>query len=156
MASWQQWLAKGDVKAHQSSRKEVDNIRALIARDLRDAAIVGLSADRRFATAYNAALQSGTIAIACSGYRVSARAGHHEITFKAAALVLGPEAEPLTDYFDTCRRKRNIIDYMTSSVATETEAEELVLKSIEFHMLVERWVAQNHAAWALSKGLGSS
>jgi hypothetical protein len=41
----------------------------LIARDLADAAIVGPSADRRFATAYNAALQSGTIAIAGSGYR---------------------------------------------------------------------------------------
>jgi len=70
MASWQQWLAKGDVKTHQTSKQEVDNLRALIARDLADAAISGLSADRRFATAYNAALQTGTIAIACSGYRV--------------------------------------------------------------------------------------
>ena len=32
-------------------------MRALIARDLADAGIAGLSADRRFATAYNAALQ---------------------------------------------------------------------------------------------------
>ena len=33
-------------------------MRALIARDLADAGIAGLSADRRFATAYNAALQA--------------------------------------------------------------------------------------------------
>jgi hypothetical protein len=56
--SWKQLLAKGDVKTHQTSKQELGNIRALIARDLADAALAGLSADRRFATAYNAALQA--------------------------------------------------------------------------------------------------
>jgi SAV_6107-like HEPN len=146
MASWQQWLAKGDVKTHQTSKQEVDNLRALIARDLADAAISGLSADRRFATAYNAALQTGTIAIACSGYRVSARSGHHKVTFEAAAVALGTEAVALSDYFDTCRRKRNVIDYMTSSVATDTEADELLHKVQEFHLLVESWINATHPA----------
>jgi hypothetical protein len=49
MVSWQQWLAKGDVKTHQTSKQEIDNLRALITRDLADAAVVALSADRRFA-----------------------------------------------------------------------------------------------------------
>jgi uncharacterized protein (UPF0332 family) len=140
MASWQQWLAKGDVKTHQTSKQEVDNLRALITRDLADAAVAALSADRRFATAYNAALQAATIAIACSGYRVSARSGHHKVTFEAAALAIGQTAVVLTDYFDACRRKRNVIDYMTSSVATDTEAEEIVRKASEFHTVVENWV----------------
>jgi hypothetical protein len=144
MASWQQWLAKGDVKTHQTTKQEVDNLRALIARDLADAAISGLSADRRFATAYNAALQTGTIAIACSGYRVSARSGHHKVTFEAAAVALGREAVALSDYFDTCRRKRNVIDYMTSSVATDTEADELLHNVQEFHLLVESWINATH------------
>jgi hypothetical protein len=87
--SWKQLLAKGEVKAHQTSKQELDNIRALIARDLADAALAGLSADRRFATAYNAALQTGKIAITCSGYRVSARAGHHAVTFEAAHHPVG-------------------------------------------------------------------
>lgn len=90
--------------------------------------LVDLSADRRFATAYNAALQAGKIAVACSGYRVSARAGHHAVTFKADHLAIGSEAASLTNYFDTCRRKRNVIGYDNSSVATETEAEELLLR----------------------------
>lgn len=140
MATWQQWLAKGDIKTHQTSKQELDNLRALIARDLADAAITELSADRRFATAYNAALQTGTMAIACSGYRVSARSGHHKVTFEAAAVAVGDKASALSDYFDTCRRKRNIIDYMTSSVATDTEAEELLDKVREFHHLVETWL----------------
>jgi uncharacterized protein (UPF0332 family) len=142
--SWKQLLAKGEVKAHQTSKQELDNIRALIARDLADAALTGLSADRRFATAYNAALQTAKIVIACSGYRVSARAGHHAVTFEAAHLAIGSEAASLTDYFDACRRKRNMIDYDNSSVATETEADELLRKADEFRTLVEKWVATNH------------
>jgi N-acyl-D-aspartate/D-glutamate deacylase len=45
----------GDPEAqkHKTSKKELDNMRVLIARDLADAGIAGLSADRRFATAYN-------------------------------------------------------------------------------------------------------
>ena len=142
--SWKQLLAKSEVKTHQTSKHELDNIRALIARDLADAALAGLSADRKFATAYNAALQAGKIAISASGYRVSAKAGHHAVTFEAAHLAIGSEAASLADYFDACRRKRNIIDYDNSSVATETESDELLRKAEEFHALVERWVALNH------------
>ena len=148
MASWQQWLVKGDVKTHQTSKQEIDNFRALIARDLADAGITGLSADRRFATAYNAALQAGTIAIACFGYRVSARSGHHKVTFEAAAAAVGAKAVELADYFDACRRKRNVIDYMTSSVATDTEADELVRKAQEFYLLVESWVGISYPTFA--------
>jgi hypothetical protein len=42
-------------------------LRAVIARDLEDAAIQEHSDDRRFATAYNAALQAAKMAILCSG-----------------------------------------------------------------------------------------
>ena len=93
--------------------------------------------------------KQATIAIACSGYRVSARSGHHKVTFEAAALAIGGEATLLSDYFETCRRKRNVIDYMTSSVATDTEAEEIVERANEFLKVVEEWVQLNHAAIAI-------
>ena len=147
--SWKRFLDSGEVKPHRTSKQELDNIRKLIARDLGDAALAGLSSDRRFATAYNAALQAGKIAIACSGYRVSARAGHHVVTFEAAHLAVGSEVAALADYFDACRRKRNVIDYDNSSVATETEADELLLKAREFLNLVEAWVAAEHPPLAL-------
>jgi hypothetical protein len=130
--SWKQLLEKGEVRIHRTSKEELDNIRSLIVRDLADAALPGLSADRQFATAYNAALQAGKMVIACSGYRVAAPAGHHAITFEAAQLALGSEAAFLIDYLDTCRRKRNLIDYNNSSVATETEANELRKKAHQF------------------------
>jgi hypothetical protein len=45
--NWKQLLAKGEIKAHQTSKQELDNIRGLITRDLADAALAGLSADRQ-------------------------------------------------------------------------------------------------------------
>jgi hypothetical protein len=43
--AWTNLLANKAQK-HKTSKKELDNMRALIARDLADAAIAGLSADR--------------------------------------------------------------------------------------------------------------
>lgn len=123
------------------SREELDALRTLIARDLADASITGLSPDRRFATAYNAALQAANMAIACAGYRVTAKSGHHRIAIAGMELTLGPRAKRYAEYFETCRRKRNLIDYTRSSVATESEAAEMVRKAREFHRFVERWIA---------------
>jgi hypothetical protein len=116
-------------------------MRALVARDLADAQVPGLSADRRFATAYNAALQAANMAIACAGYRVTAKTGHHRVTVDAITLALGAEASAYADYFETCRRKRNVIDYTRSHVATDSEADEIVTKAREFNAFVEAWIA---------------
>jgi len=143
--TWTQLLASNEVKRHRTSKKELDSIRAVIVRDLSDASLRGLSADRRFATAYNAALQAARMAIACAGYRI-AGAGHHRISFEAIRLAMGKAADPYSDYFDRCRRKRNVIDYDDAYVATETEALEIVAKTKEFVDAVEQWIAKNHAA----------
>ena len=119
-------------------------MRELIARDMADAAVAQLSPDRRFATAYNAALQTAKIAVACAGYRITARIGHHKISLESAMLALGKSAGHLTDYFEICRRKRNKIDYTQSHVATGTEAKEIVAKAKEFYELVESWISTNH------------
>ncbi len=64
-------------------------MRALIARDLADASLTGLSADRRFATAYNAALQAANMAIVCAGYRIVSRVGHHRASLGEHEIGLG-------------------------------------------------------------------
>ena len=119
-------------------------MRALVARDLADASIDGLSADRKYATAYNAALQTANMAIACAGYRVTAKTGHHKITFYSANLALGAGATKYADYFETCRRKRNVIDYTRSHVATETEAKEVVAQATQFVEFVESWIGSKY------------
>jgi len=124
-------------------------MRQLIARDLADAALRGLSADRRFATAYNAALQATNMAIACAGYRITSKTGHHKISIESIRLALGPGANKYADYFETCRRKRNLIDYTHSQVASETEATEILEKAKEFCEFVEAWISKTHPMFAL-------
>ena len=107
--SWKKLLQSNSVHRHTASRQELSDIRRLVARDLADAAIPALSEDRRFATAYNAALQTAKMAIACAGYRIASVPGHHRLTFEGAKLSLGKQAEQLADYFDACRRKRKTL-----------------------------------------------
>ena len=131
--TWTSLLANKEAQKHKTSKRELDNMRALIARDLADASLAGLSADRRFATAYNAALQAAHMAIASAGYRIVSKVGHHRVSLESTKLVLGKAAHKYADYFETCRRKRNTIDYTFSNVATDTEAKEILVQAKQFY-----------------------
>lgn len=141
---WKNLLAERKVHRHTASKKELDGLRALVERDLGDAGIKGLSDDRRFATAYNAALQTAKMAVSCAGYRLASTLGHHQLTFDAARLALGAAASRPLDFFEGCRRKRNFIDYDHAFVATKTEAEEIFREAQDFFEFVERWIATHH------------
>jgi hypothetical protein len=142
--SWEKLLRENSVHRHTTSRKELTELRRVIARDLADAALTGLSEDRRFATAYNAAPQTAKMAIACAGYRIASAPGHHRLTFEGAKLALGNSATRLPGYFDACRRKRNEIDYTGAVIATSTEADEILLHAKSFLTLVEGWISSTH------------
>lgn len=142
--TWTNLLNNNTVVAHRCSKTEITDLLEVVERDLKDASIKELSADRRFATAYNAALQLSKIAIACSGYRIRSGGGHHFKTFDAVKIsVPTPEVESLADYFDLCRRKRNDIDYDAAEVVTASEAEELVEKAGEFKEIIGEWIKKN-------------
>ena len=61
-------VAEGKLRSHRTSAREIADLLGVIDRDLADAAVQEVSADRRFAIAYEAALQLATIAIYASGY----------------------------------------------------------------------------------------
>jgi uncharacterized protein (UPF0332 family) len=117
----------------------------LIYRDIQDAQVVAVSDDRRFATAYNAALQISKMVIACSGYRPpKGSSAHHDSFETVKAAIPTSEIEDLCDYFDICRRKRHNIDYDGSEIVTHTETEEIISKTKEYLTTVEHWIADNH------------
>src|SRR3954454_4202666 len=141
--TWQQLLNLNRVRPHATSKQELDDLRTVIDRDIHDAGIPGLSADRSFATAYNAALQNAKMAIACAGYRVTGQ-DRHQVSFEAAELAVGANVSTLVAYFELCRRKRNTLDYDVANVVSDTEAAELLQKAQEFKTEVETWIAANH------------
>lgn len=141
--SLDKWLGEGRLREHQSSRQEIKDLFRVVDRDLSDARIEALSADRRFATSYNASLQLATIALRVSGYRTSSM-GHHWVTFQALPLIMGPAEQDQADYFDACRRKRNIADYDAAGEISESEAAELYSEALEFRRGMLTWLRSEY------------
>lgn len=148
--TWTDLLNKRTVQPHSTSRNEISALRAVVERDLQDAALKTLSADRRFATAYNAALQLSQITIHCAGYRVKIGGGHHQKTFEAVRVAINTlEVQDLADYFDLCRRKRNDIEYDAAGIVSETDADQLLAKTKEFQNLVEESIRKDFPQFAI-------
>ena len=61
------WEKNGWLVRHETSKEEVQNILKIVERDLKDSNVKEISADWRFAIAYNAALQCCTVALYCKG-----------------------------------------------------------------------------------------
>lgn len=137
--SLQTWLSEGRLRPHSGSEQETADLLRVVERDLADAGILALSADRRFTTAYNAALQLATIVLRASGYR-TAGVGHHWITFQTLPELMGAALQVRADYFDACRRKRNIADYDAAGEISDAETEELLAEVLEFRRDVQEWL----------------
>ena len=79
-----------------------------------------------------------------------AKQGHHQAGFAAAELAVGPSIANLIAYFETCRRKRNLLDYDAANIVSDTEAAEILEKAREFKQEVEDWIAKNHPGLAVA------
>lgn len=88
------FLDNGRLRRHTTSLEEISDLFRVVDRDLEDASLDQLSADRRFATAYNAALQLATIALHCAGYRTAGYA-HHFITIQVLPEIMGDQLQSL-------------------------------------------------------------
>jgi len=130
--NWKRWLDKGDIQKVHVNRRSLADLANVVDRDLNDAQVASLSADRRFAIAYNAALNLANYVIRKNGYRVTAKVGHHRITFLIAGEALGRTAKNHLNYFDLCRRKRNKVDYDLAGVATDKDVADLIKQVMEF------------------------
>jgi hypothetical protein len=139
----QDWQNEGRLRRHQTSASEVAELLRVVDRDLGDAEIRQLSSDRRFATAYNAALQLATIALYAAGYRASS-AGHHWVTWRALPEIMGPQAQERPDYFDACRSKRNVADYDRAGIISDVEADEILREARAFKADLIDWLRANH------------
>lgn len=130
------WLDKGLLQKIEVTEKTLDDLLKIAERDLTDSQIEALSTDRRFATAYGAALNLVNYVIRKQGYKVPSKSGHHQITFEVAAEILDGEVSKLLKFFDLCRRKRNKVDYDFANVVSETEVAELLKSVKEFKKFI--------------------
>ena len=140
--SLQDWLKSGRLKAHKTGGREIAQLLALVDRDLADARINELSADRRFATAYNAALQIATAVLAASGFRAS-KEGHHYWTIQSLAFTMNLDGKTI-EKLDKFRKKRNISDYEMTGMVSEQEVKEMLALAENLGASVLEWLQDNH------------
>ena len=140
-------LAAERIKKRKTSADEISNLLKVVERDIKDAKIEALSDDRRYATAYNAALQLGKIVLLCSGYDTKG-AGHHAAVFDALPDILGKEHGKTAIYFDSCRAKRNEVDYTGVFNVSSTEVTELIKEAEAFETEIKRWLEDSYPQYA--------
>lgn len=86
--SLQALLDSGRLKRHKTSAQEISKLFDVVKRDLADAQVKGLSEDRRFTIAYNAALQAGRALLSAEGYRTAGQ-GDLDISHDTVTLTEG-------------------------------------------------------------------
>lgn len=145
--SLKQWADNGWLRPHQTSPKEIQDLLAIVRRDLADAE-GDISADWRFGIAYNAALKLCTVLLSASGYRPERTLQHYR-TLQALPVILGPERKADAEYLDACRIKRHTVEYDYAGGATKQDAEELTEFTRELLEAVMVWLQQNHAEFLL-------
>ena len=135
----EQLLADGKLVIHRTSQQEIASLLRVVERDIDDASVEAISADRRFAIAYNAALQLATIALYCKGYK-AVGPGQHFTVLQTIKETMGQGFRNRVDYFDMCRTKRNITDYDRAGEISAREATELLQKVKDFKQDVAAWL----------------
>ena len=138
------WERNGWLRKYQTTTKEVTNLLSLVERDLHDAVKEEISPDWRFNIAYNAALQLATLVLYSSGYRTGRGESKHYRVIQAIPLIMGKEFNPIRDFLDNCRRKRNISEYDAVGTVSEKELIDLLEITNNFKEQVKNWLEENH------------
>jgi hypothetical protein len=132
-------LSQGRLRRRSVRKEEIRGLLEVADRDLKDAAVPGLSSDRLFFVAYEAALTLATIPLRCAGYETHGQ-GHHWTTFQALPLTMGDELKDVSVYFESCRNKRNVGAYDRSGAISRSEASELLSEARAFKETVMEWL----------------
>jgi len=138
----QQWVEHGWLRPHKTSKEEIENLQQIVERDLIDAK-GAISADWQFGIAYNAALKLCTILLYAEGFRPERTLQHYR-TIQALSVILGKERKADVTYLDTCRNKRNIVEYDYVGGVTEKDATELIEFTKALKEDVMQWLKETH------------
>lgn len=135
-------LERGFIERRDFSEKEISDLFDIVERDLNDSNTGDLSLDWKFGIAYNAALKLATILVRGSSLRVKS-GSHHMNTIALLPAILGEDYIDDKNYLDSCRRKRNAVEYDYTGGVTEIEVAELQDFVVELKTKVVEWCVKN-------------
>lgn len=140
--SLKQWEDNGWLNPEPPSRDEIHNLLIIIDRDLKDSQ-KPISVDWQFGIAYNAALKLCTILLRAEGYR-PAHGNHHYRTIMSVPVILGSEWQDNAEYLNTCRMKRNTLEYDYAGCVTDEDVNEILDFLRGLRKDVKGWLEANH------------
>ena len=140
--TWKKLLADKRVTRVTPSKAELDNLRSIVTRSMKDATAPGLSADARFIMAYDAARTLSLMIVRAAGYRPRSVGGHYN-TFLGLEAADPAFAAP-SAYFDSCRMKRNDCEYDFAGGVTDADADGLLKAVRQFARDAEAWIRAHH------------
>jgi len=141
--SFAEWQKNGWVRPHQSSPQEVAALLAVIERDLETSDSEGLNDDWRFAIAYNAALQSASLALKASGFDVPKGSGAHHRTIESLKLTLADD-DTTVELLQAFRAKRGGGIYESVGIASATEIKEVRNVAKLLYRRLAEWLKKVH------------
>lgn len=140
--SLKSWLESRWILAHSASADEIGKLLSVVDRDLRDAAVAGLSSDAKGNFAYSAALQLATLALHAEGYRPG-RERHHERAIGSLRFTIGASQDTV-DFLDLARRKRSSAQYSEAGGTSSKEAAEMLEVAAKLRHDVLEWMKKKH------------
>jgi hypothetical protein len=140
--SLQNWLESGWIVRHEPTPEEISDLLAVVDRDLRDAAVDGLSPDWKLGIAYNGALQLAILALAAEGFRPGRMRAHERAILSLRYTVVLDS--PTVDLLDGVQRKRNISNYERAGAASSNEAAEVLAAAHKLREMILMWLREQH------------
>jgi hypothetical protein len=141
--SLEKWAEYGWLRVEPTSREEITGLLGIVFRDLKDAQVDAISADRRFEAAFNAARTAANVALRACGYRTATQLGHHLKTIESLELTI--RADPrLVQKMRVFSKKRNATSYDSAGNVSDQELEEIVGVANELQQIVIAWLRENH------------
>lgn len=141
--SLENWVQNAWLRRQATSPTEIQQLLKIVDRDLRDSNAKGISADSRFAIAFNSALQSATVALRASGYRTAGQ-GHHVRVIDSLPLTIGADSQ-LVQKLQALGRKRNTCFYDMAGAVSDTELREMTAVAISLRDRVLEWLRKHHS-----------
>jgi hypothetical protein len=131
------------LRAHPPDRNEIGGKLAVVQRDLRFSGDPNGDPDWRFVAAFNAALQSATVALLASGYDLPKGTGSHQRMIDTLKFTIAADTA-LVDELQAFRAKRGGTVYETVGIASESEIEEMRELAVKLSDRVNGWMKAHH------------
>jgi hypothetical protein len=138
------WLDHGFIVEHRTSQQEIQELLALVDRDLHESETGTHSPEWKLSIAYNAVIQAAKAALAATGYRIPrSNRSHHYHTIQSLRHTVGADSS-LTLKVEAVQKKRNVSEYERAGAVSDREAQDALDLAKTVCKRVRDWLQTEH------------